>query len=316
MFIFLYGEDTYRSSQKLKEIKDRFKREKDPAGINITTLDGENFTLEKFNNVATQSGFLVNKRLIITKNLLTAKPLKETIDALIELLTNLKDSDNVFVFWENGEPEQKNPLLKFLSKNAKYRQIFFPLTTGRLTAWLKNYLKKNGGKIETPALDLLIAFVGNDLWQLTNELDKLFAFAKDKTITAIDVQELVQAKLNENIFGLADAIADGNQAVATRLLNEQLALGLNETYILFMIIRQFRMLVKLKSLVEQNLTPVEIVKKTGWKLFVVKKILPASKKISLDKLKTIYQKLVKLEQKFKSTSLPKQVLLDLFIIEI
>ena len=74
-----------------------------------------NLTLEKFNNVAGQSGFLTSKRLVIVKNLLLGKPTKETTTDLLELLARPKNTDNSFVFWEGGEPDKRNALFKFLS---------------------------------------------------------------------------------------------------------------------------------------------------------------------------------------------------------
>ena len=41
MIIFLFGADTFRSRQKLKEIKDKFLREVDSSGMNMQTLDGK-----------------------------------------------------------------------------------------------------------------------------------------------------------------------------------------------------------------------------------------------------------------------------------
>lgn len=46
MIIFLYGEDTFRSRQKLKELKDKFIREVDPTGNGIVSLAGESLMIE------------------------------------------------------------------------------------------------------------------------------------------------------------------------------------------------------------------------------------------------------------------------------
>ncbi len=316
MIIFLYGQDTYRSTQKLNEIKNRFREKRDPSGINITTFEGDEFNIEKFNNTASQGGFLVSKRLVITKNFLAAKPNEETREALKELLDNLKKSDNIFVFWESGKPDSRLSLFKTFSQDKKNTQGFEPLEGYKLTQWIKKYVQEQQGKIDDTAVNLLISFVGDDLWQLSNELDKLIAYADNKMIGPKDVEEMVQAKLDENIFGLADAIGANNKALAVKLLNEQLACGLNEIYILTMIVRQFRILAQLKSLAEQELTQAQMVKQTKLHPFVVKKTLPLVNKFTLDKIKDIYSKLTDLDRKFKSTSLPKQTLIDLFIMGI
>lgn len=316
MFIFLYGEDTYRSSQKLREIKGNFTAKTDPSGINIITFEGDNFDLEKFNNAAAQGGFLVSKRLIIVKNLLLSKVGKGLVDQLLELLQRQANSDNIFVFWENGLPDQRTGLFKLLGKNKKFAQRFDYLAEAELADYLNKYLTDNGGRMEKSALTLLISFVGHNLWQLTSELDKLIAYKNRQMIGSGDVKEFVVAKISENIFGLTDALAAGNKKLALKLLRDQISLGLNEVYLLTMITRQFRILAEIKSLLSQKIPASQIAAQLKLHPYVVKKSLPPAQKFTLEKFKTIYQKLIELDKKFKSTSLPTNALLDLFVLEI
>jgi len=315
MFIFLYGQDSYRSSQKLTEIKQNFIEKTDPSGINIVCLTAEDFSLEKFNGAASQSGFLVAKRLIIVKNLLTKKPLKETADDLVELLKKLAGNDNIFVFWENGLPDKRTALFKYLN-TSQLVQDFTPLENRKLADWAEKYLAAKGGQMAKSALVLLLSCIGHDLWLLANELDKLMAYKNNLLISQKDVEELVTAKLNENIFGLTDALAASNKSQALKLLQEQLNLGLNETYLLAMMLRQFRILAEIKSLLSQGVLPQEMASKLKLHPFVIKKSLPQAQKFTLTKFKNIYQKLVEVEKKIKSSALPKQTLLSLLIMAI
>lgn len=316
MFIFLYGNDTYRSLQKLNQIREKFKKEVDPSGINIVAFDAENFDLEKFNNSATQAGFLVAKRLIIVKNLLQAKLAQELSNNLKGLLNQLKTSVHTFIFWEEGVPDQRTSLFKLLSEDKKYTQIFEPLEGVKLNGWAKDYLKERGGQISPAALALMVANLGNNLWQLANELAKLTAYKAGQEITETDVKNFVTAKVSENIFGLTDAIAQGNQARGLKLLQEQFQTGLNENYILTMIVRQFRIIAQLKSLLDQGYFEPQIVATTKLHPYVVKKTLPQAKKFSLEKIRAIYQKLLALDKKLKSTPLSPPALLSKLIMEI
>src|SRR3989338_4651210 len=147
MFLFLYGDDSYRSGQKLNEIKAKFKEKTDPSGVNIVVFNGEDFNLEKFNNASSQSGFLVAKRLIITKNLLAAKPKKELTEQLIELLKKLKASENIYVFREDSAPDKRTSLFKLLTQDKKSAQEFKALEYKQLEDWLKKYLNQAGTKM-------------------------------------------------------------------------------------------------------------------------------------------------------------------------
>lgn len=320
MFIFLYGEDTYRSAEKLQQIKEKFKKEIDPSGINIITFTAADFDLDKFSSAAAQTGFLVAKRLIIVKDLLLGKLSKSAGEPLLELLERLKKSDNVFIFWEGGKPDMRTVLFKLLAADKKFSQNFERLDGTALNAWLKDYVKKNNGRISHGAVNLLASFVGNNLWQLKNELNKLLAYKNGplggQEIGETDVKTFVIAKINENIFNLTDAISAGHQAKGLKLLEEQLSAELNEIYILAMLTRQFRILAQLASLASKNLSEAEMVRQTKLHPFIVKKTLPLAKKFSLEKIKGIYRRLVDVEKKFKSTSLSPRALLDLLVMKI
>ncbi len=315
MFLFLHGEDSYRSQKKLNEITAKFKEKTDPTGININTFYGKDFDIEKFNTASSQSGFLVTKRLIIVKNLLTSKPKKDLAGQLTELLKNLKGSDNIYIFWEQGSPDKRTALFKLLNKEKKYVQEFKALEYKELADWLKNYLKEAGSKMTTSAQQLLLSFTDNNLWQLANEVDKLVAYKKNEEITEEDVKQMVTAKVYENIFGLTDAIATGDKKKSLQLLQEQFQAGLNEQYVLTMIIRQFRILAQLKPLAEKY-PEYQITKETKLHPFVVKKTLPQVKKFTEEKIIKIYDLLSNLDRKFKSTKLSPQTLIDLFIMKI
>ena len=47
MFFFLYGPDTFRAKQKIKQLKDKFIAEVDPEGTSIVELDGAKLKLEE-----------------------------------------------------------------------------------------------------------------------------------------------------------------------------------------------------------------------------------------------------------------------------
>jgi DNA polymerase-3 subunit delta len=272
--------------------------------------------LEKFNSASAQGGFLVSKRLIIVKNLLSGKVKKDLAEQLIELLERLKKSDNLFIFWEGGKADKRTVLFKTLSADKKFSQEFELLEPLPLENWVKNYLTVSGGKISRGALQLLLAYLGNNLWQITGELDKLIAYKNGAEINETDVKTFVAAKINENIFALTDAVAAGNKAVAVKLLQDQLAGGLNEIYLLTMLTRQFRLIAQIMPLIKEGQSENAIARLTKQHPFVVKKTMLLAKKFTWEKLKNIYGRLVALDRQFKSTALPPQTLLDLFILEI
>jgi DNA polymerase-3 subunit delta len=323
MIIFLYGEDTYRSTQKLNEIKAKFQKEVDSTGLNQISLDGAVLKFEEFNQHIKASPFLARKRMIIIKNLISSNKSKEIQKEIVKLLDNemidAKD-DNIIVFWEEADhskSKSKNALWDRLVKE-KLAQEFKPLTPTQLNQWLNKEAKTRQLNFEKEALPLLAAKVGNDLWQMVNELDKLANFKKDQLIRPADIESLVKAKFDDDIFKLIDALGNNNKKQALKLIADQLDSGANEIYLLTMLSRQFRTLLLTKDIqaVNPQISKAQLSQELQIHPFVAQKALWQTKNFTLNQLKIIYQLLLDIDFKIKTSSLKPKLLFDLFIAQI
>lgn len=322
MIIFLYGPDTYRIQQKIKQLKNRFIREKDKSGLGITILDGRGLDLDTLRSRLYASGFFSDKRMIIIKNMLADADQEILQEAIDYLKKSRKDKDNIIVFVEDKIPaakkENKNKFQKELLnllKKADYKQEFFLLSGARLNQWIKKEIARQGGKITGPALNILAAVVGPDLWRLSSEINKLIAYCASQPIIPETVNLLVKVKLDENIFHLIDALGTKNKKNALRLLKEQLAAGNHLSRIFGMIVSQFRVLLQVKeALSAGQVNQWSLAKELGVHPYVVKKSLVQVGRFTEDELKNIYQKLLAVDVKIKTTQINPEVLLDLLIV--
>lgn len=312
MITFLYGEDTFRSRQKLNQIKENFKKE-DKSQINLEILDAEKIGFAEIKKKIKASPFLSKKRLIIIKNLMMcgSKTLQEKVAKLIENDQIPKTSD--VVFWEKGEPK-KNKLFMVLTKTKNSHQ-FSLLSDFKLNRWIEDEVKRQGFKIEKKAIQKLAAYVGNDLCQLSHEIEKLVTFkAKSSNfILAKDVDLLVRAKLDTNIFNFIDALGRKDKKEALRLLHEQIDSGQNEIYLLTMIAYQIRNLIIVKDLVNQGKKAYQISHLAKIHPYVVSKTLSQAKKFNLPELKKIYKNLLEADIAFKTSKGNTLLLLDLLV---
>jgi len=310
MIFFFYGEDSFRAHQKINEIKDKFKNNIDENGYNINYLDDDNLKIEDFFKSVKSTGFLAEKKLIIIRNIFNNKKLKNIQDEIINFLKNQKDNEeeNYIIFWQIGKVDARSKLYKTLKK-FKFTEEFNILPINKLIIWIKKEVEKNKKVITNNAINLLITYVGNNLWQLHQEINKLSNFCK-KEIKEKDVKILVHSKTDNNIFNLIDALGNKNKKLALTLIENQLNEGIAIQYIITMIIRQFRLLLKIKTLlnnnVNQNLNTSTILKLPN---FVIKKITKQSSLFNLKELKKIYQKLLLIDEKIKTTTNKERVIL-------
>jgi DNA polymerase III subunit delta len=330
MIFFLYGPDTFRSRQKLKEIKAKFIREIDKSALNIETLDGEKLNVPDLEKALFTPAFLAKKRLVIVENLLSKNKGKIIQNEVLEILEKNDLADVILVFWESGLDDSKAKKSKAKKPGKRSLGLFTYLAKEELAQkfglldeygthqWAAGEFKKRGGKIQPQALKLLTDLVGNDLWQLSGEIDKLLAFTRGGEITAAHVGQLVKIKLDEDTFKLTDALAQKNKKVALKLISDQLKNGVTAVELLTLIIWQFKNLLIVKSFMAENgagYPPTRLTYQLGLHPFVVKKAMAMARNYQLDNLKNIYRHLLGIDYKIKTSQINAEVLFDLLVVK-
>lgn len=325
MHFLIYGADTYSSFHKLLELKKAFLK-KNPSG-EVSTFEND-WKLTDLITLTNQRGLFTNPKLIIIRNSLlkpsTVKPKSRKKIAPEEdptqQIINLLDSDSItthFVFYEGLESDKKfKPTALWQKLSLDKKNVFYfpaPASGLALETLAKNYLTKNNHNIEPAALKKLLAFCPSDLWLITSELDKLISFAANRTITESDIEALVIPAIPDDIFALVTAVADKQEKTAAKLLEQQLADGLNELALLKLLQREFRFLWHIKAGLESNRSVTDLALALHSYDFVIRKKLALAKKVSTEQLKGAYFLLLKAESNIKTSSLPPASLLTLLI---
>ena len=308
MIIFLYGEDTYRSKEKLQEIIGRYK-EVHKSGLNLRFFDpstrlgagSQNLNYNDFEGEFRQMPMFQEKRLIILSNIFQNQ---EFIKSFLENGEKLAGSKDIVVIREEEDIPPKDALFKFLLKNAK-TQEFQMLDNARLKNWAKKEFEKHQAVIQPEALGQLAGYVGNDLWNFSQEIQKLSAFKKNATILLADVNLLVKPQVGTDIFKTIEALALKDKKKALWLIHEHLEKGDSPLYLLSMINFQFRNLLIAKKTGKINGHP-----------YFARKTLWLAENFGLDKLKQIYCGILEADLKIKTGRIDPQTALDLLIAEI
>jgi len=289
--------------------------------FNILKIDFEepgqkNKLEETLKNAMQVDSLFGQNKLIILKNVFTKKLEKNIETLILESLEKLPETFFV-IFSQRGNIDKRSKLFKKLNslKNSEVKSFDAP--KGYLiNDWIRKQVQQAGAQISNYAIDRLIVLVGNDLWQLETEIQKLSNYCQGREISDKDVDELVKGKFNDNIFQFVDALAAKNKAQSAKLLSDQLGSGANQFYLLTMISRQFRNILMVKDLKENNTvsSPEFAAQKLKLHPFVAKKTWQQADSFKKRELEIIYKRLLAIEKKFKSSSWSPQLLFDLFVI--
>lgn len=314
MIIFLFGEDEFRSSQKLAEIKNKFLEKNSPAPAGLFDFAEKDWNIKEVLLNISSGGLFTSKKLAIIKNILAGKKefSDDTFEKFLKAEAKKEKGDLILIFWESGKTKKNSKLYKLLKKIAKCQE-FELLEGAKLRNWVIGEFKKSDIAINSAAVEKLVVFVGNDLNLLSREIEKLAMYKSKGEITGGDIDLLVKSKIDTDIFKTVDALARGDKRTALKMLHDHLEDGEDPFYLLSMYFYQFRNLVKVKPLAEKNMPPAEIASKLRMHPFVARKSLDQARNFSWEKLKSLYNNLCEIDFESKTGKTDIQLALDKFV---
>jgi DNA polymerase III subunit delta len=324
----LIGADDYSIRQALGEIK---KGIGDATALmtNTTVLDGRQVTVERLRAACETVPFLAEKRLVIVEGLLERFEAKaktgkkktsrqpdqpEEFIVVAEAVKKLPPFTELVLL--GGEINKTNPLLMEFSALTKVRQ--FPVLKGAvLSQWIERRVAGAGGSISSQALALLIRFVGNDLWAMSGEVDKLTQFAGGRRIEEADVKAVVSDAQEANVFAMVDAVMESRIGVAQELLQQQFRQGAAPAQLLTMLARQVRIIFQVKDMRDRGKSRGDIQHRLGLTSdFLLRKAWEQADKYSMPRLREVFHKLLEADLAIKTGKLDGEIALDILVAEL
>lgn len=169
MIFILYGPDTYRSRQKLKEIVEEYRKKAGPD-FNLEKLDAEEGNLTTLKNIVQGGALFSSKKLVIVEGAFSSE---KNFSNLLDTVRGAGGAKEVFlILWDRGLSAEGLKRLEEVRPLADKAQEFKFLTGRTLQVWVEEEAKKRGLKLY-PVQLVHLASLGGDLWQTVNELDKM-----------------------------------------------------------------------------------------------------------------------------------------------
>jgi DNA polymerase-3 subunit delta len=327
LLYILTGDDDYSIKQTLEEIK---KGIGDHTALmtNTTVLEGRQLTIEQLKNACETVPFLAEKRLVIVEGLLGRFESRGRVSRKKSARNNDKQAEyqaiaevikQVPEFTElvltDGRVNTGNPLLRELLPTKRVK-MFPLLKEPQLRQWIESRVRISGGTISPEATKLLVRFVGNDLWMLANEVDKLTLYAGDRRIEEEDVRTAVSYAQEASVFSMVDAIIESRAGAAQELYQQMLKQGSAPAQLLVMLGRQVRIIYQIKDMRSRRKTRSEIQSTLGLTSdFVLRKAWEQADKYSLSRLGEMYHKLLETDLAIKTGKYDDELALNILIAE-
>lgn len=140
-------------------------------------------------------------------------------------------------------------------EQTQFIQIW-PVDASQLPQWIRQRLSQAGLSASQDAVELIAARVEGNLLAAAQEIEKLKLMAEGGQITVETVQAAVADSARFDVFGLVDAILNGEAAHALRMLEGLRGEGVEPPVILWALSRELRALANMSLQYSQG-TPLD-----------------------------------------------------------
>ena len=310
-FYLLYSSDGAILNKEINDLEKKLDiSDNDIIYYNIDDIDGI------INEASTIGMFSLNKFIIINMD----SYFKDKKDIPnINLLENYFDSYNsnsYLVFVCNSDSiDSRKKIVNLIKKYGIVKKL--EVNDNYLNDYVNNFLKDNGYKINNGDVVYFINRVGNNINNVTNELDKLMLYKiNDKIINRNDIDLLTVENIDDSIYDLVNCILKNDNEKAIKLYNNFINNGMDVNQIVAIIAAQIRLLYQVKRLYNSGKSNDEIAKILEFKsVYRVKYLLNDSYYYSESDLVKYLSKLADIDNAIKTSNGDGNMLMQLFIVK-
>jgi DNA polymerase-3 subunit delta len=224
----------------------------DLASFNMTLSYGAEVNLDEFLRTARSFPFLADKRVLVLKEM---ERLRGSWKNLVAYCQDPAPSSVVIMLFnpydESGRRSRQPRDLKKLEAAVKARgQVltFDKLAEGDLIRWVVQRAKRMDIELPKETAEILIRSVGENLFEIKNELEKLSLYFDGGTLEKEDLAQVIGSYKIDAIFELVDGIEPGmNRGILSALARIINTGAERPSVVIYHTIRHFLALLKIKA---------------------------------------------------------------------
>ncbi len=304
----LYGEEAYLK----KQYKDRMTKAIIPDGdtMNYAYYEGKGINPAELVDLAETMPFFAERRLIGAEN---SGFFKNAAPELADYIKSMPDT-TCLLFIEN-EVDKRGKMYKAVKDRGRIVEM------GRqdektLLYWIAGNVKKEGRQIKESTARYLVSKTGTDMENLEKELEKLFSYTLGKDeITAVDIDDICTTQITNKIFDMIEAVAAKRQKQALDYYYDLLALKEPPMRILYLLARQFKLLLEVKDLMGRGNDKAQIAKTAKLHPFVAGKYMQQCRTFSKAELRDIMEEAASTEEMVKTGRMNDVMSVEIFIVK-
>lgn len=304
----LYGDEQF-TKRNLKKLLSNAIVSPDDT-MNFSRYEGKGINPKEVIDIAQTLPFFGERRLILLEN---TGYFKSACEPMIDYMSEVPEN-TYFIFVEE-EVDKRSKMYKAV-KSKGYACECKRLSNDEIMKWILGRINKDGKKITRDTMNYLIAALGNDMEKISKEVEKLLCYTLDKEVLEIsDIDEICCPEITGKIFDMIDAMGAKNKEKALRLYYDLILNREPPMRILFMLARQFNIMLQVKDLSDKGIPRKEIENKLSMQSFIVNKTLGQLKNFSKKDIERALAKSVMIEEDIKMGRITDLIGVEIMLVE-
>lgn len=301
----LYGEEDYLKKLYRDSLKKAILDGSDE--MNYSYFEGKEIDTASVREIADTLPFFSDYRIVV----LEGSGLFKSASDLSDYLPSMPSS-TIMLFVES-EIDKRNKLYKYVNKEGIAVEMK-QMSSADTKQFIGLRLKENNVQIKENTVDYFLQQIDNSMINIINELDKLIAYTNGRNeITVSDIDAVCCVQVTGRIFQMIDYAAMGKKNDALKLYSDLLELRESPMSILYLLTRQFNILLQIKDIV--NEPKGEIASKLSIPPFTVGKYISQAKRFEKSRLKSMLNECIETEYNFKRGLIGDQIGVELLLLK-
>lgn len=302
----IYGPEDYLRRQYRDKLKNAILPESDTMNYNY--YEGKGIDVNEVIAMAETLPFFADHRLIILEN---TGFFASACDPMAAYVKEIPEA-TIMIFVEENV-DKRNKLFKAVTA-AGYAANMASPDQETLIKWVAGMLKNDGRKITRGDVLLFLSIIDMDMENIRQELEKLVCYTMGRdVVTSEDIHAVCSVHTENKIFDMINAIAAKNLKDAMVLYNDLLTLKEPPMRILYLIARQFNVLLQIRELSGQGFPSNIIAERTAMKEFIVRKNLGLARRFTVAELRAAVEFCLQMEEDVKTGRMQDQIAVELVI---
>jgi DNA polymerase-3 subunit delta len=298
-----HGDDEYQIAQEIDGLKAKLGDDA-MVELNTTYLEGKSLSLEELRGAATTIPFLARRRLVIVTDPVITQISRGVREQFVHLLEDLPPQ-SALVLHIPRSLKGNHWLIRWVQENPErgYVRAFSLPEGARMSRWIQNRARAKGGTFSPQASAYLASLIGNDTRTADQEVEKMLAYVNfERPVAVDDVQHLfAPIELDDpyQVFDMVDALGNQQGERAIKDLHQLLQVR-DPGYVFVMIVRQYRLLLQAREIIDQGGDHEDIRERLELHPFVAGKVTQQAQNYDQATLDAIYQVLLDLDGRMKT----------------